>query len=295
MKAVISRTPGHLTLTRVRDPRPAAGQVLVRCHASSLNPVDAQTLDGFYHRAGMITESDGVGLGWDAAGVVLEVGPEVTGVEAGDRVALLSHGVDKPLGALAEQVVVPVGAVALLPEGLSFELAATVPLNGLTAWQAVDLLGEPEGVLLVTGAAGAVGALSCVFARERGWQVVGFARPSDEDFVRFLGVDFTSELVGLHVAAALDAAVLPEEILGVVREGGRYVGVIPPAVPKPRRGITPTAVFVQPDAVVLRRLLDRAGAGELPLRIAARFPLDDIEEAMRLSRSSGLRGRVVLV
>lgn len=295
MRAVISRTPGALSLAEVPVPRSDAGQVLVQVHASALNPVDAQTLDGMYHDLGMVTQSDGVGLGWDAAGVVLEVGAEVTGIAPGHRVALLSHGVDKPLGALAEQVVVPSEAVAPLPGQLPFDLAATVPLNGLTAWQAVDLLGEPDGRLLVTGAAGAVGALGCLFARERGWEVVGLARLSDETFVRSLGVEFTAGLEGLTVDAVLDAAVIPEQSLDVVRDGGRYVGVIPPAVPESRRGISPTAVFVQPDAALLQTLVNRAGQGELPLRIAARLPLDDIEEALALSRTSGLRGRVVLV
>lgn len=294
MKAVISRTPGELGLEEVQAPRPDTGEVVVHVHAAALNPVDAQTLDGLYHDLGMITQPDGVGLGWDAAGVVLEVGAGVSEVTPGDRVALLSHGVDKALGALAQQVVVPVGAVAILPEGLPFDMAATVPLNGLTAWQAVDRLGEPDGRVLVTGAAGAVGALACVFAKERGWEVVGLARPGDEEFVRSLGVDFAPQLGDGPVDAALDAAVLPERVLEVVRDGGRYVGVIPPAVPEPRRGITPTAVFVQPDQIVLQRLVDRAAAGELPLRIAARFPFDDIVAAMRMARVSGLRGRVVL-
>ena len=97
------------------------------------------------------------GLGWDFAGTVTAAGPGVD-LGVGSRVAGLVAGFDRDFGTFAEQLVVPAGDVALVPDGLDLVMAATVPLNGLAAAQLVDLLGDGGGRSLVTGAAGAVGA-----------------------------------------------------------------------------------------------------------------------------------------
>lgn len=101
-------------------------------------------------------------------GVVNAVGAGVSRLHPqlapGVRVAGLSAGVDKPLGTFADEVVLSRHSVALFPDGVSPTEAATVPLNGLTALQAVELFGSPKGVLLVTGAAGGVGGYACALA-----------------------------------------------------------------------------------------------------------------------------------
>src|SRR5690606_27441336 len=111
-------------------------------------------------------------------------------VVPGQRVVGLSDRLDVPLGTQADQVVLDADAVARVPEGVSPVAAATLPLNGLTAAQALDRLGLRAGeTLLVTGAAGAVGGFAVQLAAARGIRVVAVAGAEDEPLVRELGAE----------------------------------------------------------------------------------------------------------
>ena len=147
MRAVVIRAFGGPEVLEMADvPVPAVGarQVRIRVEAATVNPVDLATRSGALAAAGMLPERDQIGIGWDVAGVVEETGPEVTGIVPGQRVVGLSDRLDVPLGTQADQVVLDADAVARAPEGVSPERAATLPLNGLTAVQALDRLGELE-------------------------------------------------------------------------------------------------------------------------------------------------------
>ena len=144
---------------------------------------------------------------------------------------MVVEGFDNDFGTYAEQLVVPAGGLAVVPDGLDLVAASTVPLNGQTAAQIVDLLGDPRAGgdrLLVTGAAGAVGGYVAALAQDRGWRVTGLARAEDEDFVRGLGADFTTRAEPGWDAVA-DGGVLQEQGLALVRDGGTFVGVQPSA------------------------------------------------------------------
>ncbi len=271
-----------------------AGQVRVAVTAATVNPVDVAVREGVMHRAGVISQPEHTGLGWDFAGTVLESGPG-TDLAPGTRVAGLVGGLDRDFGTYAEQLVLPAADVAVVPDGLDLVEAATVPLNALTALQLVGLLGDGEGrALLVTGAAGAVGGYVVPLALERGWRVTGLARAADEEFVRGLGADFTAEASrGWDVVA--DGAVLQQDAVALVRDGGRFVGVQPSFPPDSERGVSIEAVGVVPDGAALAGLLDRAARGELPVRVAEVLPLDRVDEAHAAVRKGGVRGRYVLV
>ena len=195
-----------------------------------MNPVDLAVADGVFHALGLIHQPDHTGLGWDFAGTVTATGPGVD-LPVGSRVAGLVDGFDRDFGTYAEQIVVPASDTALVPDGLDLATAATVPLNGLAAAQLVDLLGDgARRSLLVTGAAGALGGYVVPLAQDRGWRVTGLARAEDEMFVRGLGADFIAEAVPGWDAVA-DAAVLQDEGVALVRDGGLFVGVKPGAAP----------------------------------------------------------------
>lgn len=276
----------------VRDPGP--GQVRVRIEAASVNPIDLAVASGALHAIGLIDQPDHTGLGWDFAGVVEAVGAGVS-VPVGTRVAGIVPGFDRDFGSYAEQIVASVDWIAPVPPALTSAQATTLALNGLTAAHLVDLLGPGAGRrLLVTGAAGAVGAYVATLAAEQGWSVTGLARDHDEGFVRALGVDFRSTPSGGWDAVA-DGAVLQERGVALVRDGGLFVGVQPSAVPAAERGVTVTAVSVAPDAPRLATLLERAAAGELSTRVQAELPLAEAAEAHRLMAKGGVRGRYVLV
>ncbi|MER6172084.1 zinc-binding dehydrogenase [Streptosporangium sp. NPDC001681] len=200
------------------------------------------------------------------------------------------------VGTYAEQLVVRASDIAVVPDGLDLIAASTVPLNGLAAAQIVDLLGDAPGdgnQLLVTGAAGAVGGYVASLAQDRGWQVTGLARAEDEEFVRGLGAEFTTHAEPGWDAVA-DGAALQERGLALVRDGGVFVGVQPSAKPAAERGITIHVVVAHPDGARLGDLLARTASGELPTRVHAVMPLDQVAEAHRAMAKGGVRGRYVL-
>lgn len=294
--AVVTRPgePEAINLVDVPVVPLAAGEVRVAVEAATVNPVDLAVGSGLFHQIGVITQTERTGLGWDFAGTVLEAGPGVE-LAVGARVAGLVGGLDRDFGTYAEQLVLPAADVAVIPDGLTTVEAATVPLNAATARQLVDLLGDGDGrSLLVTGAAGAVGAYVVPFALERGWQVTGLARAADEEYVRSLGADFTAETTGGWDAVA-DGAVLQAAAVSLVRDGGVFVGVQPSAPPASERGVEIKAVGVVPDGAQLADLLARTASGELPARVAEVLPLDRFAEAHAAVAKGGVRGRYVLV
>ncbi|MEY9940093.1 NADPH:quinone reductase-like Zn-dependent oxidoreductase [Streptacidiphilus sp. MAP5-52] len=150
--------------------------------------------------------------------------------------------------------------------------------------------------MLVTGAAGAVGAHVAVLAQDRGWRVTGLARAVDEPFVRGLGVDFATDLgQERDWDAVADAGALQEQALRAVRDGGRFVGVQPAARLPEERGIAVEVVFAHPDGALLAGLLARVATGELPARVHAVVPLDEAAGAYQAMAKGGVRGRIVLV
>jgi len=297
MRAIVVRTPGGpeaLELVELPTPEPGPGEVRIAVAGAAVNPVDVSTRDGVFHQHGFVSQPDHVGLGWDVAGTVSAVGAGVP-FAVGDRVAAMVGGVDRSFGPYAEELVLPATEVAPAPDGLDLVDAASVPLNSVTATQALDLLGSADGrSLLVTAAAGGVGGYAVQLAAERGWQVTGLARSSDEAFVRERGASFAAELGG-SFDAALDPANLGAPALAVVRDGGHYVGTLPMTVPPAERGVTAEAVQVQTDATTLADVLIRAAAGELPARVHSTMPLGQAADAHRLFTKGGLRGRIVLV
>lgn len=311
MRAVVVREfggPEALLLAELPVPTPRPGQLRIKVAAAGVNPVDLVTRSGALAELGLMPSPTGaVGIGWDAAGTVAELGPGTEGFAVGDQVIGLRDRLDAPLGTYAEQLVLDASAVAPLPAGLSPVAAATLPLNGLTADQALDLLDLPAGAsLLVTGAAGGVGGFAVeLAARQRGLRVVAVAGAADHDALRAMGAEFVidrqvpdlaaavRELVPGGVDGALDAALLGIRALGAVRNRGAFVSVAGD-VPVGLRGIRVQTVWIAADGAALGRLAQLAARGELTLRVADTLPLADAEKAHRRLAEGGLRGRLVL-
>jgi NADPH:quinone reductase-like Zn-dependent oxidoreductase len=285
--------PDSIEIIDVPVIEPGPGEVRVEVAGAAVNPVDLALAGGVFHGLGLVHQPDHTGLGWDFAGIVTTAGPDVD-LPAGSRVAGLVAGFDRDFGTYAEQLIVPARDTAPVPEGLDLAAAATVPLNGLAAAQLVDLLGDGGGrSLLVTGAAGAVGGYVVSLAQDRGWRVTGLARPEDEGFVRGLGADFTTAAAPGWDAVA-DGAVLQEQGVALVRDGGLFVGVQPGAAPAEERGVTVRVVVTEPDGARLAQLLEATARGHLPARVHAVVPLDQVATAHRAVAKGGVRGRYVL-
>ncbi|RBO91824.1 zinc-binding dehydrogenase [Nocardia puris] len=197
--------------------------------------------------------------------------------------------------------------VTPIPDSLDDIAAATIPLNGLTALQALNALDlRPGETLLVTGAAGAVGGYAVELASAAGVHVAALADAADEPLLRTLGaaetLPRTTDLAATvrtrypgGVDAALDAAALGPASLGAVRTLGRFASVTAHTTPIPLRGITVTTVFAHADRAQLESLTTRATAGALTLRVAESLPLTDYATAHQRLTKGGLRGRIVLV
>ncbi|MGW1216165.1 NADP-dependent oxidoreductase [Streptomyces sp. NPDC002499] len=296
MRAVVVNRFGGPEVVEVVEtdvPEPAAGQVRIKVAAATLNQVDEGVRGGFFGG-----EGERIGLGWDVAGTVDAIGDGGGEWSVGDQVVAMTPGMVRPLGAHAEYVVAAAGALAKAPVTVDAVHAATLPLNGLTAVQALDLLELEQGQsLLVTGAAGAVGGYAVQLATHRGVLVTGLAREGDAELVRSLGAaHFTSGSVeNGSFDAVLDAAILGETALATVRDGGAYVGFRPGGQPASVRGVRTTAVEVAADGARLAELVALVDAEVLSLRVAETFPLAEAAKAHARLAEGGVRGRLVLV
>ena len=285
-------------------PEPGPGQVRIRVEAATVNPVDLVTRSGVLVEAGLMAAREYTGIGWDVAGVVDRLGADVAAFAPGQRVIGLRDLLDVSLGAYAEYLVLDATAVAPAPPGAPATEAATLPLNGLTALQALDSLDLAAGdTVLVTGAAGAIGGFGVELAARRGLRVVAQVGAADEEFARSLGAEWivgrdasdlatvVRRLVPGGVDGVLDTAGLGIRGLAAVRTRGAYVTVVGGSAPVPLRGIRVHQQWISADGAALAGL----AAMGLTLRVADVLPLDRAAEAHERLAAGGLRGRLVLV
>lgn len=195
MRAFVLRaygSPDVLDLTELDKPVPAADEVLVRVRATSINPYDWHNMRGEPRIARLMRSGFGLRhptlsiLGCDMAGEVEAVGPDVTRFRPGDDVyALLRQG------GFAEYVCVREDLLAPMPENLSYEQAAAVPMAAVTALLGLRDQGriQPGQTVLVNGASGGVGTFAVQLARASGAKVVGVCGTRNVDLVRSIGAD----------------------------------------------------------------------------------------------------------
>ena len=297
--------PEVLTVQELPDPSPRPDEVVVRVRAATVNPTDL----GLRAGAWPLKTPPPYIPGMELAGTVEAVGAWVTDVRIGMRVLGIVVPQRPAGGAQAELVPLPWDSVAEIPEGITWEEAATLPMNGLTVYRALDLLNLPRGATLgVTGSAGAVGGYAIQMGRERGLRIIADAAPQDVDLIRSLGADTVVER-GEEVAARmrevypdgvdalLDASVQGEEVLGAVRDGGQM------AVVRGWRGESRRGIQIHPVSVVdyarnrdaLTDLARLAQRGVLTLRVAATMRPAEAGEAHRRFAAGGVRGRLVIL
>ena len=306
MKAVTISGFGGIDAIEITDipaPEPGAGQVRIEVRAATVHPVDLNTRAGGF--AAMMAERERFVLGWDVAGTVDMVGAGVTTVRPGDAVVGLSVWFTSLAGTQAEYVVLDAEAVAAAPRGIGWAEAATLPIDGLTAQQALGRMRDDAQTVAIVGAAGAVGAFATELAVRQGRSVFAIAGVEDEAFIRVMSATFvprTGDLAaairaaaGGPVDAVFDTAGRGAELLGAVRDGGSFVTTLPPHTPEPVRGIESSSVQVEPDGERLARLVALAEAGELTLRVAQTYRLEDAAAAHARLEKGGVRGRLVLV
>ena len=293
--------PEVLRLAERPDPAPAPDEVVVRIRAANVNPTDLSVRSG-QARARMPDLQPPIVPGWDLAGEVTAVGSETSGYRPGDRVVgMIPFGrIGGRVGAYAQAAAVDPGWLAPLGTDLDDATAATLPLNALTARQALDIIdAAPGATLLVTGASGAVGGFATQLAVSAGLRVLAQASHDDDEWVASLGpaevIARETDLATIGpVDAVLDAVPLGPSSAATLREGGIAVFTRPPQPPEPPPGLRFETVLVQSNADQLRALTAELEAGRLRTRIAEVLPLEQAARAHELNEAGGLRGKVLL-
>lgn len=295
--------PEVLKVLELPEPHPGPGEVRVRVSAAAVNPTDTLI------RAGVLNLADPPPYvpGMDVSGRIDEVGEGVADFSVGDAVMAIVHP-SGARGGYSEYVVVPAGQVTAVPAGVDNAHACTLPMNGLTALRALDLLHvEQAESIAVTGAAGAVGGYVVQLAKAKGLQVVADASGADEALVEELGADIVvrrgddvaariREKVAAGVDVLSDNSAQGEKLVGAVRDGGRIAMVRPNRGPDVR-GITWHMVLVREIEHVAERLAELRGlteAGALTPRVAEVVPAGRAAEAHSRLEKGGVRGRLVL-
>ncbi|HEX2064633.1 MAG TPA: NADP-dependent oxidoreductase [Acidimicrobiales bacterium] len=300
MKAVRIHEYGGPDVLRYEEaprPEPGAGEVLVQVRAAGVNPVDWKTRSG----AGMVKKFEGdrlpLVLGWDASGVVEEVGDEVCGLVR----------FPQPGGTYAEYVTAPAGQLAGKPGSLSHAAAAGLPLVGLTALQAlIEAAGLEQGqTVLVHAGAGGVGHVAVQLARWRGARVVATASARNADFLTSLGVvqaiDYTAtpfeeEVSDVDVVLDPIGGEVFDRSLEVLRPGATIVS-LREREPQERAGgrnVRGMYVLVRPEGSQLRELAQLADAGHVSVVVQDELPLGDVAKAHETSETGHTRGKLVL-
>jgi NADPH:quinone reductase-like Zn-dependent oxidoreductase len=279
----------RLRAADVPEPRLLPDGVRIEIRAAGVNPVDWKTREGrqeprFPHVFPLV-------LGWDAAGVVAEVGPAVTRVRPGDEVFVYCRKHFIGEGTYCEQVVVPQEFVARKPESLDWVEAAAVPLAALTAWQCLtERLELAAGeTVLVQAAAGGVGHFAVQIAVALGARAVGTASARNEEFVRGLGAEFVDYGEG-RLPEGADAAldVLGGEALAATgAAAGRVVSIAQP-------GEGHLYHYVRPDGSQLDGIARLVDEGRLRPHVQETFPLEDAAAAHEVLEGGHVRGKLVL-
>jgi NADPH2:quinone reductase len=305
MKAVIWNELGAQPALRddVPAPTPAAGEVLVRVHASSVNPVDNAIVAGMVKD--MVPHDFPVTLGRDFAGVVEQLGTDVTGVSAGDAVFgfVPMMGQTVHAGSWAEQIVVPEAGLAKKPDGVDTATAGAVPLAAVTAILCVDGLDlSHRDTVLIAGATGGVGSVAVQLAAAAGATVLAPALPEDENYLRGLGVSDVLPRDADVVAAVrerhpdgVDAIVdlvnfAPGTYDAALKDGGRVSSATNAAGEGPGR----TNVMSAPAPEIFERIAQHLADGTVKVPIQQTYDLADAPKALQALGSGHTRGKIGL-
>lgn len=321
MRAIRIHAPGGPDALRVEDipvPAPGPGQALIRVEAAGVNFIDV------YHRTGLYRQNLPLTLGREAGGTVEAVGPGVTTVRQGDRVAS-----ETAIGAYAEYALVPADRLVPLPDRVSTRLAAAVMLQGLTAHYLVHTtypLGHGDACL-VHAAAGGVGLLLCQMASRKGARVIATVSTEEkaalareagaaevilytrEEFVPEVrrltggaGVRVVYDSVGRTTFLGSLDCLAPRGMLVLYGQSSGPVEPFDPQLLAQRGSLFLTRPTLAHYTAARAELLERAGEvlgdvadGALQVRVGREFPLAQAADAHRELEGRRTTGKVLLV
>jgi len=321
MKAIRVNAPGGPEVLRYEDtsePSPKAGEATVKVDAAGINYIDVYQRSGQYKLALPMT------LGLEAGGTVTAVGPNVTEVKVGDKVAYT--GIP---GAYAQYAAVPAARLVVLPAGLSTRQGAAAMLQGLTAhYLACSTYPLKSGdTCLVHAAAGGVGLLLCQIAKMRGARVIGTVSTEDKaklareagasDVILYTKQDFEAEVKRLTDGKGLQVVydsvgqttfekgfncLAPRGMMALYGQSSGPVGPFDLQMLNARGSLFVTRPSLNHHIITRAELLERSNEllgwirdGKLKLRTEFEFPLKDAAEAHRALEGRKTTGKVLLI
>ena len=308
-------------------PEPREDDVLIQIHAAGVNPLDSKIRDGEFklilpYRLPLI-------LGNDLAGVIVRVGSRVRQFKPGDEVYARPH--KDRIGTFAEFIAVKEDGVALKPKALTMEEAASIPLVGLTAWQALIEKGQlkkGQNVLIHAGSGG-VGTFAIQLAKHLGATVATTASAGNVELVKRLGADividykkddFAVILKDYDVVLDTQGGNTLEKSLRVLKPGGKLIGIAGPPDPDfakelgaswflktamrflsyrirkaaKRHDVSYSFVFMRPDGGQLSQIATLIDAGAIKPVIDRVFPFASTKEALTYVETGRVKGKVVI-
>ena len=310
-------------------PRPTlkADELLVRVHAAGVNPIDNMIPTGLFKA--VLKFQLPATLGSDLAGVVTEVGSRVTRFKPGD--AVFANIFDQGRGSIAEFAVVPEGAAALKPANLDFVQAASIPMVGLTSWQAlkerVDLRAGQK--VFIPAGSGGIGTFAIQLAKLLGARVGTTTSTGNVDLVRGLGADevvdyrkqeFQTVLHGYDAVLGTVRGDSIEKSIGILKARGKVVSLVGPldvAFARGRRlnfvlrtvfalmsrkimrlarkrGVDYSFLFVRPDGDQLAQIGQLLEAQRIRPVIDKVFPFEQAKDALEYLALGRAKGKVVV-
>ena len=311
MKAITINRYGSIDVleySEIQEPKITPNQLLVKIHATSVNPIDwkirqgqLQLLSGFNFP---------IVLGCDLSGVVLEVGEKVDNFEPGDEIYTFINPLSG--GAYAEYIAVPANTAALKPKNMNYCQAAALPVAGLTAFQALFDLGQirPGKKVLINGASGGVGTFAVQIAKAMKAEVIGVCSSKNLNLIESLGVnrvidynhiDFTKESEQYDIifdAVGKESFLTSENVL---KSEGVYISTLPTVENLPSTFLTlfmpgkkSKLILAQPnprDLISLRELIED---GLVKSVIDRTYKLAEIAEAHAYSEMGRAVGKIVI-
>ncbi|KML44481.1 NADP-dependent oxidoreductase [Cytobacillus firmus] len=329
MRAMVIDRYGKVPMRLAEIPAPEIGEyeVLAEIHAASINPVDFKIRDGKVKL--LVKYKMPLILGNDFSGVIAKVGAKVTRFKAGDEIYARPR--KSKIGTFADYIAIHEDDIALKPKNLSFEEAASIPLVGLTSYQALtDILQLQKGQkILIQAGAGGVGTFAIQLAKLMGATVATTASAAGADLVKTLGADeiinyktekFEEILKNYDAVFDTLGGEILEKSFEVIKSGGKIVSVS--GLPNARFGkeygsgffktllfsaashkltalekknnVEYTFLFMKPSGEQLRIIANLIETGKIKPIIDRVFPFEDAQKAMEYAESGRAKGKIIV-
>lgn len=320
MRAVVLEKFGGPEVLQYKDiaiPTMGPGQVLVKVHASGVNPADWKMREGYLAQA--FTHQFPVVPGWEMAGTIEDIDDKSSGFAIGDKIYCYNRLEVVQHGTFAEYSLADVQMLAAMPANLDYATASTVPLTSLTAWQVLVEIAnlKADETVLITAGAGGVGGFAIQIAKHIGAKVCTTASKQNHEYLRSLGadkvIDYRTEDITKAVHDfSVDGVDVVFDCTGsedvrinfeyIKKDSGRVVTIngLLDTVPVLEEcgklhGVKAALHFVEPSGEQLAKITKLIESGEIKPLPVETHPLAQVNAALQLSQEGHVRGKLALI